>query len=130
MAMTIYSLIQEIIHNNEFNRWCKDNGLIISVFTVISSADVEALHVLSSKIAGLQVFSAPPLSNKISKLIFWVGCINILLEDIPQFIIQVRRLLLTFFLKKNWTRIIILFFYFRFTFDKVKLFLQLFLLLH
>jgi hypothetical protein len=121
--MTIYSLIQEIIHNNEFNRWCKDNGLIISVFTVISSADVEAL-------AGLQVFSAPPLSNKISKLIFWVGCINILLEDIPQFIIQVRRLLLTFFLKKNWTRIIILFFYFRFTFDKVKLFLQLFLLLH
>lgn len=90
MTVTIYSLIQEIIYNKEFNQWFKDNGLIASVFTVISSADVEALHVLSSKIAGLKVFSAPPLTNKISKLIFWVGCINILLEDIPQFIIQVR----------------------------------------
>ncbi|PKK80479.1 hypothetical protein RhiirC2_768042 [Rhizophagus irregularis] len=89
MTITIYSLIQEIIYNENFNNWCKKNSLIISIFTILSSADVEALHVLSSKIAGFNVFSAPPLSNKISKLIFWTGCINILLEDIPQFIIQI-----------------------------------------
>jgi hypothetical protein len=86
---TIYSLIQEIIYNEDFNNWCKKNSLVVSIFTIISSADVEALHILSSKIAGLNTFSAPALSTKISKLVFWAGCINILLEDIPQFIIQV-----------------------------------------
>ncbi|GES85070.1 hypothetical protein GLOIN_2v1769303 [Rhizophagus clarus] len=87
--MTTYSLIQEMIHNENFNNWCKKHGLTISIFTILSSADVEALHILSSKIAGFSVFSAPPLSNKISSLIFWAGCINIFVEDIPQFIIQV-----------------------------------------
>ncbi|GBC07285.1 hypothetical protein RclHR1_07360008 [Rhizophagus clarus] len=89
MTVTIYSLIQEIIYNEDFNNWCKKNGFIISIFTILSSADVEALHILSSKIAGLNPFSAPPLSNKITTLVFWTGCINILLEDIPQFIIQI-----------------------------------------
>ncbi len=90
--MALYLLIQEIMHNKKFNEWCKENGLIISVFTVISCADVEALDVLSSKIAGLRIFSAPPLSEKIANLIFLLGCINIFMEDIPQFIIQVNQL--------------------------------------
>ncbi|RIA84002.1 hypothetical protein C1645_859937 [Glomus cerebriforme] len=90
MTMTIYSLIQEIVHNKDFNKWCKENGFITSIFTVLSSADVEALHILSSKIAGLNAFSAPPLSAKISRLVFLAGFINIFLEDIPQFIIQTR----------------------------------------
>jgi hypothetical protein len=89
MLLTTYSLIQEIIYNEDFNNWYKKNSLIVSIFTIISSADIEALHTLSSKIAGLNAFSAPALSTKISNLVFWAGCINILLEDIPQFIIQV-----------------------------------------
>jgi hypothetical protein len=89
--MTTYSLIQEIIHNEDFNVWCKKHSFIISMLTILSSADVEALHILSSKIAGLNAFSAPPLSSKISRLVFWAGCINIFLEDIPQFIIQVKK---------------------------------------
>ena len=88
--MALYLLIQEIMHNKKFNEWCKENGLIISVFTVISCADVEALNILSSKIAGLRIFSAPSLSEKIAKLLFWLGCMNIFMEDIPQFMIQVN----------------------------------------
>ena len=93
--MTIYSLIQEIVGNddniddNMFKYWCKDNVLVVSVFALISSTDIEALRILSSEIAGLEAFSAPQLSDKTSRLIFWVGCINIFLEKIPQFIIQV-----------------------------------------
>src|SRR5687767_11949248 len=64
MAVVIYSLIQEIIYNQDFNKWCKKNSFIISIFTILSSTDVEALHILSSKIAGLNAFSAPPLSTK------------------------------------------------------------------
>ncbi|GBC17670.1 uncharacterized protein OCT59_003646 [Rhizophagus irregularis] len=87
--MTTYSLIQEMIHNDDFNNWCKKHGFTISMFTILSSADVEALHILSSKIAGFNAFSAPPLSSRISRIVFWAGCINIFLEDIPQFIIQI-----------------------------------------
>ncbi len=94
MIMALYSLIQEIMHNKKFNKWCKENGLIISVFTVISCADIEALNVLSSKIAELKIFSAPPLSKKIANLIFWLGFINIFIEDIPQFMIQVNHFFL------------------------------------
>ena len=90
-------MVQVISNNNNvdkkkktFKDWCKDNTLIASLFTLLSSTDVEALRILSSEIAGLGAFSAPPLSVKISKLLFWVGCINIFLEKIPQFIIQVR----------------------------------------
>src|SRR5688572_602820 len=93
MIMALYSLIQEIMHNKKFNQWCKENGLVISAITVISCADVEALDILSSKIAGLRIFSAPSLSEKIRNLIFWIGCINIFIEDIPQFVIQVNRFL-------------------------------------
>ncbi|PKC70432.1 hypothetical protein RhiirA1_391338 [Rhizophagus irregularis] len=87
--MTTYSLIQEMIHNDDFNNWCKKHGFTISMFTILSSADVEALHILSSKISGFNAFSAPPLSSRISRIVFWAGCINIFLEDIPQFIIQI-----------------------------------------
>ena len=75
-----------------FKDRCKDNTLIASIFTLLSSTDVEALRILSSEIAGLEAFSAPQLSVKISKLLFWAGCINIFLEEIPQFIIQVCEL--------------------------------------
>jgi hypothetical protein len=89
MTIAIYSLVQEIIHNKDFSKWSKENNFIVSIFTILSSTEVEALHILSSQIAGLNVFSAPPLSAKISKLIFWVSFINIFLEDTLQFIIQV-----------------------------------------
>ena|ERR1044072_7270358 len=88
----LYLLIQEIIHNKKFNEWCKENGFIISVFTIISCAEVEALNILSSKIAGLKTFSAPSLSKRVVNLIFWLGFINIFIEDIPQVMIQVKKI--------------------------------------
>ena len=54
--MTTYSLIQEMIHNENFNDWCRKHGFTISMFTILSSADVEALHILSSKIAEIEIY--------------------------------------------------------------------------
>ncbi|CAJ0758683.1 22114_t:CDS:10, partial [Entrophospora sp. SA101] len=59
-----------------------------NVFTVISSTEIDALLILSSKVAGLKPFSAPFSSNSLS-LIFWCNLASFLIEDIPQFIIQV-----------------------------------------
>jgi len=89
MMMVLYILIQEIKHNHDFNKWCKKRELIISLFTVLSCADVEILNILSSEIAGLSIFFAPQLSENFTILIFLASCINIFLEDIPQFVIQV-----------------------------------------
>ncbi|CAH1770895.1 3435_t:CDS:2, partial [Entrophospora sp. SA101] len=58
-----------------------------AVFTVISSTEIDALLILSSKVAGLKPFSAPFSSNSLS-LIFWCNLASFLIEDIPQFIIQ------------------------------------------
>src|SRR6266511_398223 len=89
MMMALYILIHEIKHNHDFNKWCKKRELIISLFTVLSCADVEILNILSSEIAGLSIFFAPQLSEKFIILIFLASCINVFLEDIPQFVIQV-----------------------------------------
>jgi len=58
------------------------------MFTIISSTDIDTLSVLTSKLAGLKAFDAPLSDNAVSA-IFWCNQVNFLLEDIPQFIIQV-----------------------------------------
>jgi len=65
MMMALYILIQEIKHNHDFNEWCKKRELAISIFTVLSCADVEILNILSSEIAGLSIFFAPQLSENL-----------------------------------------------------------------
>ncbi|CAG8677371.1 23170_t:CDS:10 [Rhizophagus irregularis] len=37
MIMATYSLVQEIIYNKDFNAWSKENNLIVSIFTILSS---------------------------------------------------------------------------------------------
>ncbi|CAI2172372.1 20074_t:CDS:2 [Funneliformis geosporum] len=52
------------------------------------ATNIEALNILSSKFAGLSIFSAN-YSEKIQILLFWCGLLNFIIEDIPQFIIQI-----------------------------------------
>ncbi|CAJ0758533.1 11284_t:CDS:10 [Entrophospora sp. SA101] len=75
-------------NNYEFYEWFKKYANILAVFTVISSTEIDALLILSSKVAGLKPFSAPFSSNSLS-LIFWCNLASFLIEDIPQFIIQI-----------------------------------------
>nr|CAG8450953.1 8818_t:CDS:2 [Entrophospora candida] len=87
----ISSIIKEIINNQEFYEWFKKYVNVLAIFTVISITEVDTLLILSSKMAGLKPFSAPLSSNSLS-LIFWCSLANFLIEDIPQFIIQVGHL--------------------------------------
>ncbi|CAJ0857985.1 16772_t:CDS:10, partial [Entrophospora sp. SA101] len=85
---SIIIVINEISNNYEFYEWFKKYANILAVFTIISSTEIDALVILSSKVAGLKPFSAPFSSNFLS-LIFWCNLASFLIEDIPQFIIQV-----------------------------------------
>jgi len=51
--------------------------------------NIELLDILSLKFAGLNIFSAS-YSTKTQILLFWLGILNFIIEDIPQFIIQVN----------------------------------------
>ena len=79
---------KEISSNEKFYEWFKKNTNIVAVFTVISSTEVDGLLTLTSKIGGLGIFDAPFSPNSHS-LIFWCSLVSFVIEDIPQFAIQV-----------------------------------------
>ncbi|RHZ82560.1 hypothetical protein Glove_109g37 [Diversispora epigaea] len=80
------------IINNENNSkpfldWFTQHEKVASVFTILSSADIETLSILHSNLAGFKFFQAP-ISTKGKNRIFWASCLTIFVEDVPQLIIQ------------------------------------------
>jgi hypothetical protein len=78
----------ELRNNGAFNSWFRRYPILASIFTILSAADIQILELLTSGFAGLTVFSAP-FSDRSKKMIYWGSCVNILIEDIPQLIIQI-----------------------------------------
>ena len=72
----------------DFYTWFSEHGKVASIFTVLAGADIDALTILHSNLAGFAAFRAPFSNNAITK-IFWGACAKIFLEDLPQVIIQV-----------------------------------------
>jgi hypothetical protein len=72
----------------KFKQWFSENGFFAIFFTLLAGADLEALDILYSKLAGLEFFNAP-FSDPAKSKIFWGSFLNIFTEDIPQVIIQV-----------------------------------------
>lgn len=70
------------------------------MITLFGSGNVELLHLINSQFANFSIFSAP-FSSEALNWIFWGGFIDILIEDLPQLIIQV----LTFYVIKILIRI-------------------------
>ncbi|CAG8435534.1 9862_t:CDS:2 [Scutellospora calospora] len=66
-----------------------ENTQFVAIMTFCSAIDIQSLRLISSKIFGLESFSVDfsPISTKI---IAWISVVNIFIEDIPQFIIQVE----------------------------------------
>ncbi len=86
LAFNIF--IFEIKENPKFSDWFKKNTKLAAIITLFSSGSIELLHLLDSNFAGFALFSAP-FSSKALYWIFWGGILNILIEDLPQLIIQV-----------------------------------------
>ncbi|RIA95739.1 hypothetical protein C1645_457626 [Glomus cerebriforme] len=81
-------LIFETFQNDEFINWFKSHATISSIFTLLAATNIEILNILSSRFAGMNLFTAK-FSKKAQTLIFWLGIITFIMKDVPQFIIQI-----------------------------------------
>lgn len=81
--------LREHTRNPEYIEWYSNNGKFASPFTILAATDVEILELLNSQFAGFSAFNAP-FSHETLKLIFWDNVLNIFVENVPQFIIQIN----------------------------------------
>ncbi|KAG9306387.1 hypothetical protein G9A89_018270 [Geosiphon pyriformis] len=88
-GLAAYIVITEITINDEYVLWLQKHAKPAALFTLLSAADIDVLNLFYSKYANFELFNAP-ISKRVEYLIFWGSGINIFIEDIPQFIIQVR----------------------------------------
>ncbi|RHZ49469.1 hypothetical protein Glove_520g5 [Diversispora epigaea] len=78
--------------SKNFLDWFTQHEKVASIFAVLSGADITALSILHSNLAGFEFFNAP-FSTKGKNRIFFASCLNIFIEGIPQVIIQILYLL-------------------------------------
>ncbi|RHZ82557.1 hypothetical protein Glove_109g34 [Diversispora epigaea] len=87
-AISAFYIINNENKSKPFLDWFTRHEKLASVFTVLACADIEILSILHSNLAGFKFFQAP-FSTKGKNRIFWVSCVTIFVEDIPQLIIQI-----------------------------------------
>ncbi|RHZ84118.1 hypothetical protein Glove_85g122 [Diversispora epigaea] len=87
-AIWAFYIIFDENKSKTFLDWFAQHLMVALIFTVLSGADIEALSILHSNMAGFEFFNAP-FSTKGKNSIFWASCLNIFVKDIPQVIIQV-----------------------------------------
>ncbi|RHZ84117.1 hypothetical protein Glove_85g123 [Diversispora epigaea] len=87
-AIWAFYIIFDENKSKTFLDWFAQHLMVALIFTVLSGADIEALSILHSNMAGFEFFNAP-FSTKGKNSIFWASCLNIFVKDIPQVIIQI-----------------------------------------
>ncbi|CAG8620402.1 8016_t:CDS:10 [Ambispora gerdemannii] len=92
MGINLILASRIIVHENhtnlDFHQWFSRYGRLCSLFSVLSITDIEALQILSSRFAGLDFLSAT-YSDQAQNWLFWGSVCGLLLEDIPQLVIQI-----------------------------------------
>ncbi|RIA95824.1 hypothetical protein C1645_756448 [Glomus cerebriforme] len=85
---SVYIIIIETMQNENFLHWFQLNNAVASTFTVLASTEVEVLSLLNSRAGGFKVLQAP-WSSWADRMIFMGSAVGFVIEDVPQFIIQV-----------------------------------------
>ncbi|PKY17427.1 hypothetical protein RhiirB3_404306 [Rhizophagus irregularis] len=83
-----FSIVTNENTNTKFNQWFKTNEKVAFLFTILAGADIKALNILHSNLAGFSCFRAP-FSESLKVKILWGSCLSIFTEDIPQVAIQI-----------------------------------------
>ena len=82
--LALYIINNERSSSKDFKTWSNAHKKVLSIFALLSSADIEALNILQS----FDFFKLEFSYNATGK-IFWGACLDIFIEDLPQVIIQV-----------------------------------------
>ncbi|CAG8470112.1 8706_t:CDS:2 [Funneliformis mosseae] len=88
IILAFYIITEENLKNLKFKNWSHQNMKVVSAFTLLAGADIEALNILQSNIADLDMFKAKFSENAVT-MIFWAACLDIVVEDIPQVTFQI-----------------------------------------
>ncbi|CAG8668445.1 8311_t:CDS:2, partial [Scutellospora calospora] len=86
-CLSTFLLLNEIRLNEDFRTWFTKYEKIASIFTLIASADVATLNILTSRFAGFKFLFAT-FSIKAERLFCYGAIVNSLIKDIPQLVIQ------------------------------------------
>ncbi|CAI2176882.1 12538_t:CDS:2 [Funneliformis geosporum] len=82
-------MIQQTCNSDRFSIWICSHGCVATVFTLFSAFHIEVLRLLTSNFLHSNVFNAP-FSCNAKKYLFIAGLFNVIIEDLPQFIILVN----------------------------------------
>ncbi|CAI2170617.1 4700_t:CDS:10 [Funneliformis geosporum] len=74
--------------NTLFQTFARHNALITTILLVMGYIDLESLKLLSSRLANIQSLNAP-FSVTSAKWIYFGSLIVVILEDVPQLVIQI-----------------------------------------
>ncbi|CAG8635142.1 2305_t:CDS:10 [Ambispora gerdemannii] len=81
-------LLRQTRKYEEFSKWLEEHTKIATFFTLLGGSSIEVIGILSSHIFGLEWFNAP-FQGEADNLILLGAALDILIEDIPQLIIQI-----------------------------------------
>ncbi|CAG8605713.1 21792_t:CDS:10 [Cetraspora pellucida] len=73
--------------SKEFIDWLGNYTRVAVTIALLSGANIDLLSLIKSYLMGWDFLNAP-LSRNALRVIFWGGCVSILLADIPQLVIQ------------------------------------------
>ncbi|RIA89989.1 hypothetical protein C1645_876388 [Glomus cerebriforme] len=88
LILVFYIFITECVENKKYFIWLKGNSQPAAIVTILCGGDIAALKLLSSNLAGFELFNAP-FSKKAENFIYYGGILNTFVEDVPQLIIQI-----------------------------------------
>ncbi|RIA95185.1 hypothetical protein C1645_817031 [Glomus cerebriforme] len=88
LILVFHIFITECMDNKKYIVWFKENSQPAAIVTILCGGDIAVLNLLSSNLAGFELFNAP-LSKRAEKIIYYGTVLNTFLEDVPQLIIQI-----------------------------------------
>ncbi|KAK9716899.1 hypothetical protein K7432_006596 [Basidiobolus ranarum] len=87
MVASTAIIVKEVSTNSSFHEWFSRRTLVTSAVSVLSATNPYLLHLLKSKFAAISDLDAP-MSENVSKWILYCTAVDIIVEDIPQLVIQ------------------------------------------
>ncbi|CAG8631613.1 6354_t:CDS:10, partial [Ambispora leptoticha] len=84
--MSAFIQFREGITNKKYKLWYRNNIVVASFFGVTSAMNVDVLTITYSQLLDINAFKAP-CSPDMGKMIFYTNCVNLLIQDLAQFVI-------------------------------------------
>ncbi|ORX97363.1 hypothetical protein K493DRAFT_406955 [Basidiobolus meristosporus CBS 931.73] len=88
LVASAYIIVSEVSNNPLFHEWFARNTLITSLVSILAATNPVLLNLLRARFLGFNSLSAP-FSTKVTRMILLCTAIGVVIEDIPQLIIQI-----------------------------------------